>query len=64
MTPVRDLELARLRAMTASEKIAVMQALWRQARSLTSAGIRGRHPEWSSVDVDAEARRIFLRTSQ
>ena len=58
MPSVLDLELIRLRAMTASEKVAVMHALWRQARSLTLAGVRGRHPDWSSERVEAEAREI------
>ena len=60
MTSVLDLELARLRAMTASEKVAVMHALWRQAWSLTVAGVRGRHPDWSQGQVDAATRAIFL----
>ena len=64
MTSVRDIELARLRAMTASEKIAVMHTLWRQAWSLTTAGVRARHPEWPSVTVDDEVRRIFLRNAR
>lgn len=59
MLSVLDLELIRLRAMTASEKVGVMHALWRQAWSLTSAGIRARHPDWSPEQVDDEAREIF-----
>ena len=64
MTSVRDLELGRLRVMTASEKVAVMHALWREARSLTLAGVRARHPDWSPLQVDEEAREIFLRVSR
>ena len=61
MPSVLDRELARLRAMSATEKVAVMHSLWRQAWSLTSAGIRGRHPEWSPAQVEAEAREIYRR---
>lgn len=63
MASQHDLELARLRAMTASEKIAVMHALWRQARSLIVAGVRGRHPDWPSERVEAEARKILQQES-
>ena len=61
MTSTLDLEVTRLRAMTASEKVAVMHALWRQAWSLTTAGVRGRHPDWSPEQVEAEVREIFHR---
>ncbi len=61
MPPVPDLELARLRAMTASEKVGVMHALWRQAWFLVVAGVRGRHPLWPEERVDAEAREILSR---
>jgi len=64
MPSVLDLELARLRAMTASEKVAVMHSLWRQAWSLKSAGVRARHPDWSPEQVEAEVREIFRRDPQ
>ena len=60
---VLDLELERLRAMTASEKVAVMHALWRQAWSLTTAGVKTRHPHWSPEQVEAGTRAIFLGDS-
>ena len=63
MPSVLDLELARLREMTASEKVAVMHALWQQAWSLTSTGVKARHPNWSPEQVEAEVRAIFLRDS-
>jgi hypothetical protein len=31
-----------------------------EARELTRAGIRGRHPEWSEAEVTAELLRIVL----
>jgi predicted metallopeptidase len=61
MPSVADLELARLRALTASEKVAVMHSLWRQAWSLKSAGVRAHHPEWSPERVEAKVREIFRR---
>lgn len=63
MPSVVDLEMRRLRAMTATEKVATLQALWRQAWSLTAAGVRGRHPEWTPQQADVEVRRVFLRES-
>ena len=59
MDSVLDLEVARLRQMTASEKIAVMNSLWRQAWSLKSAGVRAQHPEWSPEQIKAAVREIF-----
>lgn len=64
MTSVLDLELQRLRAMTASEKVAVMQSLWRQAWSLKSAGVRAQHPEWTLEQVESAVRTIFLKDSE
>jgi len=59
MPSVLDLELMRLRAMSATEKVAVMHALWRQAWSLSAAGTRARHPDWSPGRVEAEVREMF-----
>jgi len=59
MATVLELEHARLRVMTAAEKVAVMDSLWRQAWSLKAAGVRGQHPDWSPEQVDAAVREIF-----
>jgi hypothetical protein len=64
MPSVLDLELTRLRAMSATEKVASMHALWRQAWSLTSAGVLSRHPDWSPGQIEAEVREIFRRDPQ
>ena len=61
MPSVLDLELHRLRAMTATEKVATMHALWRHAWSLTAAGVRGRYQYWSEPQIEAEVRRLFQR---
>jgi len=63
MPSVLEFEVRRLRAMSASDKVAALHALWQQAWALTAAGVRGRHPEWSPPQVDAEVRRVFLRES-
>lgn len=59
METVRALEVVRLRQMTATEKVAAMQSLWRQAWSLKAAGVRGLHPEWSEAEVAVAVREIF-----
>lgn len=64
MPSVLDLELTRLRAMSATEKVAVMHALWRQAWSLSAAGTRARHPDWPPARVEAEVREMFRRDPQ
>lgn len=61
MDVAEALQLARLRAMTATEKVAVMHALHRQAWALTRAGVRARHPECSEADVEARVRAHFLQ---
>jgi hypothetical protein len=56
-----EVELAALRRMTATEKIAVMHSLWRTAWELTSVGVRRRHPDWSEDQIQAEIRAQFAR---
>lgn len=59
MNSVLDLEVERLRQMTVSQKIAVMNSLWRQAWSLKAAGVRAQHPDWPTEQVAAAVREIF-----
>ena len=64
MNSVLELELARLRAMTASEKVAIMHSLWRQAWALKAAGVLAQHPDWSREHVEDAVRKIFLRDAR
>lgn len=59
MDSVAQLETAILRRMTPAQKLAVMHALWRQAWTLKTAGIRRQHPEWTAERVAARVREIF-----
>lgn len=61
MLSVLDREFDRLRRMTASEKVAVMESLRRQAWALKAAGIRAAHPDWTAERVEAAVREIFQR---
>lgn len=56
---VSELELARLRAMTAEEKLAVSQALWTEAWNLKEASLRSMHPNWSTAQIEDAIRRVL-----
>ncbi|MBA2291755.1 MAG: hypothetical protein H0W15_04780 [Gemmatimonadales bacterium] len=59
MNDFAELELARLKAMTASEKVAVMHSLWHQAWVFKAAGIRAQHPDWTAEQVEERVRELF-----
>jgi hypothetical protein len=59
METVRERELARLRAMTPTEKLRVAEALWREARAITEAAIARRNPDWTREQVRQETRRLM-----
>lgn len=59
MNPALARQAERLRAMTADEKVRLSHALWLEARALTAAGVRGRHPDWPRDQVDAEVRKLM-----
>lgn len=54
----REVELEALRRMTPAEKVAVMNALIRQAYELKTAGIRMARPDLSEEEVRARAREL------
>ncbi len=54
-----DRELERLRAMSPAEKLAVSEALWRDAWRLKAASFRSRHPEWSDAQVESATRQAL-----
>ena len=56
---IEEIETAILRRMTPAQKLAVMDALWRQAWNLKVAGVRMQHPEWTGEQVAARVREIF-----
>lgn len=56
-TPARRAE--RFRAMTADEKVRLSHALWVEARDVTAAGVRARHPDWTEEEVAARVRELM-----
>jgi len=60
MPTVLELELARLREMSAEQKLAVSDALWRDARALRRASIAKQHPDWSAAEVDQATREAMI----
>jgi hypothetical protein len=59
MTDASALQAERFRAMSADEKVRLSHALWIEARNVTAAGVRGRHPDWSDVQVAARVRELM-----
>lgn len=59
MTDVLARLTERFRAMTADEKVRLSHALWVEARNVTSAGIRARHPDWTEAQVAARVRELM-----
>ncbi|MFN0178702.1 MAG: hypothetical protein ACKVZ0_07845 [Gemmatimonadales bacterium] len=54
-----DYETARLRQMTAEQKLRTLDALRRSASRLVEAGVRTRHPDLDPAAVRAEVRRAL-----
>lgn len=52
--------LARLRAMTPTEKMAAAARLYWSARRLKAGYLRSLHPEWSDARVEEEVKLAFL----
>lgn len=59
MPTVLELELIRLRSMTAAEKLAVAEAMWREAWALKEASLRAQHPEWTAAQLHAATREAM-----
>lgn len=59
MATVEERELARLRRMTAAEKLAVSERLWHEAWALKRAAIARRHPDWPAARIEEATRRAL-----
>jgi hypothetical protein len=58
----REIQLAIYRQMLPGRRVALALELSQEARALTIAGIRARHPEWSDVQVAEACRKRLLGT--
>ncbi len=52
-------QTARLRAMTADEKVRLAHGLWVEARDIAAAGVRARHPDWTAEEVATGVRELM-----
>ena len=43
-----------LRRQTPAQKLAVLDGMWRSARTLVAAGVRAQHPTWSEANLAQE----------
>ena len=48
------------RRMTVSEKASMVEQMSEEARELARCGIRSRHPEYSSTDVEHALHRLLV----
>jgi len=59
MPTVLELELIRLRQMSAAEKLSVSAALWQEAWALRRASIARQHPDWPAPQVEQATREAM-----
>jgi len=50
-----------MRRKTASEKMAIVDGLWRTARQLVRGSLRQQHPGWTEDQLDRETARRMSR---
>lgn len=55
-----ELQRARYRQMTPSQKLELMAQMCDDMRAIAIAGIRGRHPGYSAEDAEAAYLRLTL----
>ena len=60
---VRELQIKRLREMSAAEKLLRLDALHRDARALVEAGVRLRRPDLQGTALREEIRRCFAHVN-
>jgi hypothetical protein len=50
-----------LRAKSGSERLRIVDDLFRSARRLVAAGVRAQHPDWTQEQTDRETARRLSR---
>jgi hypothetical protein len=61
MADAYEMETAILQRLSATQKIAVMNALWQQAWNLKLAGLRHQHPDWTEAHLVQRVRELMSR---
>ena len=59
-----EIQNAIYRRMTPAQRWKQAMRLWRQARRLSEAGVRHRHPDASDADVQRRVARLFLHGNE
>ena len=60
---VRELQIRRLRAMSAQRKLEVADELLLLARELKSSSLRTLHPRLSEAELEARVRELFAHVA-
>jgi hypothetical protein len=47
-------------AMTPEQKLQLALDLYYSARALKAAGLKSKHPEWSTEEISQKVREIFM----
>jgi hypothetical protein len=56
----RGVQLAAYRRMTPAQRAEIAVQMSEEARAVTEAGVRNRHPGWTAEQVRAEVSAILL----
>lgn len=56
----RELQIAAYRSMGGPRRLLAALNMSEEAREVTSAGFRARHPGWSAVEVDRAVAAVLL----
>jgi hypothetical protein len=59
MESANELQIRRIREMSPDQKIRIAHALWVEARNVTAAGVKGRHPDWPKDLVAQRVRELM-----
>jgi hypothetical protein len=61
---VHALQLARMRAMSSSDRAELGERLCRSARAVMRAGIRDRHPDYGEREVELAMWRLLVEDTE
>lgn len=56
----REVQIEAFRVMGPTQRAALAFEMSEEARAITAAGVRARHPEWAAADVDNALVAVLL----